>query len=259
MKQKLIKLTKALFKKFNIGVTGYSHFLLFEEYEKNIQYLNEIPNEKLVRLASLLEKSKSQIKQDLFVLAELDFKKGGFFVEFGATNGIDFSNSYLLENEFGWNGILAEPAKCWHEELKSNRNCSIETNCVWSDSKSVLNFNQVDTAAELSTLSAYNGKDGHSKMREAGQNYSVNTISLNDLLEKYNAPKKIDYLSIDTEGSEFQILSNFDFSKYEINIITCEHNYTPIREKIFNLLTEQGYVRKYVGLSKWDDWYVKTK
>lgn len=258
MKNKLIKLVKLLFKKFNIGVTGYSHFLLFEEYEKNNKYLNEIPDAKLVRLASLVEKSKSQMKQDLFVLAELDFKRDGFFVEFGATNGIDFSNSYLLENEFGWNGILAEPAKCWHKELKSNRNCNIETDCVWSDSKSVLNFNQVDDIAELSTVSVYNNSDYHSKSREGGQNYSVNTISLNDLLDKYNAPKKIDYLSIDTEGSEYEILSNFDFSKYEFGIITCEHNYSPIREKIFNLLTKQGYTRKYVGLSKWDDWYVKS-
>jgi FkbM family methyltransferase len=258
MKQKLLKLFKAIFKKFKIGVTGYSHLLLYQEYEKNIKYLNEIPEGKLGRLASLMENSKSQMKQDLFVLAELDFKRDGFFVEFGATNGIDFSNSYLLENEFGWNGILAEPAKCWHKELKSNRKCTIETNCVWSDSKSVLNFNQVDAAAELSTVSAYNTTDSHSKLREGGQNYSVNTISLNDLLDKYNAPKKIDYLSIDTEGSEYEILSNFDFTKYEFGIITCEHNYTPIREKIFNLLTEQGYTRKYVGLSKWDDWYVKS-
>jgi FkbM family methyltransferase len=229
------------------------------EYEKNTKDLREIPDSKLVRLASLLEKSKSQLKQDLFVLAELDFKRNGFFVEFGATNGIDLSNSYLLENEFGWNGILAEPAKCWHTDLMSNRNCTIETNCVWSDSESILNFNQVDTAAELSTVSIYNKSDSHSIYREDGQNYNVNTISLNDLLDKYNAPKKIDYLSIDTEGSEYEILSHFDFSKYEIGIITCEHNYTPIRKKIFDLLTKQGYIRKYAGLSKWDDWDVKLK
>jgi FkbM family methyltransferase len=258
MNNKLTKLVKALFKKFNIGIANYSYFQLYMEYEKNTKYLKEIPDDKLVRLASLIEKSKSQLKQDLFVLAELDFKRDGFFVEFGATNGIDLSNSFLLENEFGWNGILAEPARCWHNELKSNRNCNIETDCVWSDSKSVLNFNQVDAAAELSTVSVYNQTGSHSKWREGGQNYSVNTISLNDLLDKYNAPQKIDYLSIDTEGSEYEILSNFDFTKYEFSIITCEHNYTPIREKIFSLLTKQGYTRKYVGLSKWDDWYVKS-
>jgi hypothetical protein len=111
MKKKLKKILKAVFKKFNIGIAGYSYFQLYLEYEKNTKYLNEIPDGTLIRLASLLEKSKSQLKQDLFVLAELDFKSNGFFVEFGATNGIDLSNTHLLENEFGWGGILAEPAK----------------------------------------------------------------------------------------------------------------------------------------------------
>lgn len=259
MRKTIIKLLKTTFKKFNIGITGYSDILLHMEYEKNIEYLNEISDSKIIKLAYLLEKSKSQLKQDLFVLAELDFKKNGFFVEFGATNGIDLSNTYLLENEFGWDGILAEPAKCWHNDLKTNRSCSVETNCVWSDSKSILNFNQVDDAAYLSTVSTYSNSDSHSKLREVCQNYKVNTISLNDLLDKYNAPKKIDYLSIDTEGSEYEILSNFDFTKYEFSIITCEHNFTPLRQKIFDLLTKEGYVRKYVGLSKWDDWYVKSK
>ena len=55
--------------------------------------------------------SRSQIGQDLFVLNELKFKKNGYFVEFGATNGIDWSNSCILEKEFGWNGIVAEPAR----------------------------------------------------------------------------------------------------------------------------------------------------
>src|SRR6056297_216441 len=58
--------------------------------------------------------SKSQLRQDLFVLSELGFKQHGFFVEFGATNGIDLSNTYLMEARFGWNGILAEPARLWH-------------------------------------------------------------------------------------------------------------------------------------------------
>ncbi|MBT8545252.1 FkbM family methyltransferase [Polynucleobacter paneuropaeus] len=85
----------------------------------------------------------------------------------------------------------------------------------------------------------------------------MKTISLADLLIKHNAPKVIDYLSIDTEGSEYEILSHFDFESHQINIITIEHNYTEMREKIYNLLVSKGYKRKYLGLSKWDDWYVR--
>ena len=92
--------------------------------------------------------------------------------------------------------------------------------------------------------------------RNSQTEYSVNTISLNDLLEKNNSPKVIDYLSIDTEGSEFEILNSFDFSKYEIKIITVEHNYTQSREKIFNLLSINGYNRVLTDVSAYDDWYL---
>jgi hypothetical protein len=75
---------------------------------------------------------------------------------------------------------------------------------------------------------------------------------------KHNAPKDIDYLSIDTEGSEFEILSAHDFSEYSFKVIPCEHNFTDMREKIHDLLSAQGYVRKYENLSKFDDWYVRS-
>jgi len=199
------------------------------------------------------DKSKSQIKQDVFALAELDFKTDGYFVEFGAANGVDLSNTYIMEKEFNWQGILAEPAKMWHESLKQNRNCHIDFDCVWSKSGEVLEFNEL---AELSTIDQFSDTDCHERIN--GTKYQVNTISLVDLLQKYNAPEKIDYLSIDTEGSEYEILSAFDFSKYQIKIITCEHNYTPMREKIFDLLSSHGYIRKHTHVSFFDDWYVLT-
>jgi hypothetical protein len=78
-----------------------------------------------------------------------------------------------------------------------------------------------------------------------------------DLLRKYNAPKHIDYLSIDTEGSEYDILSEFDFNEYSFGIITVEHNYTSQRDKIFNLLLQNGYKRKHEKHSLFDDWYTR--
>jgi hypothetical protein len=84
----------------------------------------------------------------------------------------------------------------------------------------------------------------------------VKTISLMDLIKKYNAPKIIDYLSIDTEGSELSILSSFDFSKYYFKIITCEHNFTKNRKKIIKLLNDNGYKRIYKNLSNFDDWFI---
>lgn len=211
-------------------------------------------------LAYVLKKfdvSKAQIFQDLFVLFMTNEKRGGYFVEFGATNGVTLSNSYLLEKSFGWNGILAEPGRCWHAELRGNRNCKIETNCVWGKSGERLEFNEV-ASQELSTIKAFSGSDGRSLQRQNGNVYLVETISLNELLEKYSAPHEIDYLSIDTEGSELTILSSFDFSKYNIRIITVEHNFTKERERIYDLLKRNGYKRVFAKFSNWDDWYVKV-
>ena len=100
--------------------------------------------------------------------------------------------------------------------------------------------------------------DYHREARNKGEAYSVETISLMDLLATHGAPPPINYLSIETEGSELDIFEPFDFSKFRSNAITCEHNYTPSREKIFNLLQEHGYKRMFKEHSHFDDWYIRA-
>jgi FkbM family methyltransferase len=200
--------------------------------------------------------SKSQLKQDIFVLSETGFKRNGYFVEFGATDGVTLSNTHLLETKFDWKGIVAEPLRSKYSSLIQNRTCHIEDLCVWSESGKLLEFNETPNS-DFSTIKEFSSSDLHSEARKGGEIFNVKTISLYDLLEKYNAPKYIDYLSIDTEGSEYEILKNFDFEKYIFKIITCEHNHSQMREEIYNLLTNKGYIRKYENLSQWDDWYVK--
>jgi FkbM family methyltransferase len=190
------------------------------------------------------------------VLSALDFKQSGFFVEFGAADGITSSNTHLLEKNFGWNGILAEPARMWQKRLRENRKCHIDTGCVWHESGSHLRFNET-RSAEHSTIDSFSEVDTRREQRKHGTIYTVETISLEGLLGKYDAPKLIDYLSIDTEGSEFDILNGFDFSRYRFRIITCEHNFTPAREQIFSLLTKNGYERTLTEYSLYDDWYVE--
>lgn len=258
MKKAFTKRITKFFKFFGIGITTYKELNSLMELKKDCRSFLDLPKEELLKVVSVLDKSKSQIRQDLFVLSEVGFKEEGFFVEFGATNGVSHSNTCLLEKEFNWKGILAEPAKGWHNELMKNRDCFIETSIVWRDSTSTLSFNEVEER-ELSTIDMFNDSDRHKKTRKKGKSYDVKSISLLDLLDKYNAPKTIDYLSIDTEGSEYEILSHFDFNKYSFNVITCEHNFTKYREKIYKLLTANGYERKYIGFSNWDDWYVKKK
>ena len=204
-------------------------------------------------LADLMHKSKSQINQDIFALCELNFMKNGFFVDFGATDGITLSNSYLLEKEYGFNGILAEPNPRQRKNIKSIRSAIVEEHCVWAESGLTLSFLDV---GDHSTLEKFSSQDLHSEKRKNQKIFMVETISLTDMLCKYDAPNLIDYLSIDTEGSEFDILSSHDFSKYMFKVITVEHNYELQREQIFNLLTQHGYQRKFEDISLQDDWYV---
>ena len=142
------------------------------------------------------------------------------------------------------------------EGLHENRSVKIETDCVWTVSGEKLAFNMTPNG-EFSTVDEFSSADMHRNARRDGTRFEVTTISLLDLLKKHNAPYPIDYLSIDTEGSEFDIINAFDFDQFQIDIITIEHNYTLSRQKIFDLLTSKGYQKKFEGISKFDDWYVR--
>jgi FkbM family methyltransferase len=201
--------------------------------------------------------SKAQAFQDLFVLYELGQQRDGFFVEFGATDGLAMSNTWLLEKHYGWTGILAEPAHIWQTALHANRSCRIDTRCVHARSGERMGFTEVGTG-EISTLSAYTASDGLAEHRTAGREYEVETVSLMDLLAHHHAPKRIDYLSLDTEGSEFDILCAFDFDAYDVRAVTVEHNFVETsRSRLFDLLTRNGFRRKFERFSAFDDWYVR--
>jgi hypothetical protein len=84
----------------------------------------------------------------------------------------------------------------------------------------------------------------------------VERVSLNDLLSHHGAPREIDYLSIDTEGSELSILQELDFSKWSFKIITVEHNFQKQRTALHSLLSSHDYIRVFEAISSFDDWYV---
>ena len=118
-------------------------------------------------------------------------------------------------------------------------------------------FNQTEIAAH-STIDSFSDSDMHAASRRDGERYTVETVSLNNLLAFWNAPARIDYLSIDTEGSELDILQHFDWTAHDVRLISVEHNFTDRRGPICDFLTSKGYARKFEALSNVDDWYVKT-
>ena len=243
------------FKFFRLGILSYKNLQQLQKMEVDV---SELFSDMVLRNGGSIANIKSQIGQDVFALYGLNWKRSGYFVEFGATNGFDLSNTYLLEKDFGWNGILAEPAKVWHEELKANRSASLDFDCVWNKSGEIVNFT-VAQEAEYSTISSFTDKDAHASARNKGETFPVTTISLSDLLKRHDAPSTIDYLSIDTEGSELEILEAFDFNQYAISVITCEHNFSSQRAKLYKLLSSHGFIRVFEGLSRWDDWYIHPK
>lgn len=201
-------------------------------------------------------RSRSQLGQDLWVLEKLNWKQGGFFVEFGATDGVLLSNTWLLEKSFQWEGICAEPNPKFFEKLQRNRNCYLSSACVHRISGEKMQFVLADVYGGLVDHAR---EDDHLAKRAAyeanGEVMQVETISLMDLLDRYNAPRIIDYLSIDTEGSEFTILEGIDWERYQFRCITVEHNYAAQRQQICSLLMANGYE---LHEAQWDDWYFKT-
>lgn len=225
--------------------------------------LNKETSRQFSRMFALVHQTRSQFLQELFALAFSECRSGGFFVEFGACDGLHLSNSYLLETQFGWNGILSEPGKVWHEDLGRNRRAAIDTRCVWFETGHVLEFSESPTPGQ-STISRF----GDEKAEYTGK-YAVQTVSLLDLLEKHNAPRYIDFLSMDTEGSEYDILRSFDFSKFRFGFISVEQHLTKHGSKITELLRNAGYELLFTGenpdlgpwarVSGFDNWYVRKE
>jgi FkbM family methyltransferase len=236
-------------------IAGFDNLLALRQFQQSNP--NDYATSFVAFCGANFFRSRAQLFQDLFVVFVNKAKRDGFFVEFGATNGLDLSNTAILERDFQWKGLLAEPARCWHAALAANRTATIDHRCVWSQTGASLDFKETEVA-ELSTLTTLVDADFNRAGRASGTVYRVDTITLNDLLKAHNCPRQIDYMSIDTEGSELEILRAFTFDDYDIGIITVEHNFRePDRQAIFDLLSSKGYVRLFEAFSKFDDWYVK--
>jgi FkbM family methyltransferase len=199
--------------------------------------------------------SYSQIRQDLLPLFFLG-EDPGYFVEFGACDGVYLSNTFLLETYYGWNGLLVEPSKHYNKVLQNKRTSTIDELCVSDKTGDTVEFVEVTNLQGLSGIAEFAFNDIHTQTRiDQGKRYDVSTISLKDLLDKHNAPEVIDYLSIDTEGSEHSILSVYDFSR-KFKVVSIEHNNTYQKDLINDLMISKGYVQVLPEESKWDSWFV---
>ena len=189
-----------------------------------------------------------ELGQDRFVAEVLQNKTNGYFVEFGAMNGREYSNTYTFEKHFGWQGIVSEPNPRFHSELMQNRSCVIDNRAFWHTSGLQMDF--VCRHHGYSVL-------GENIITADDQIIKVETVGLNDVLELYRAPNVIDYISMDTEGTELDILIPFDWTRWQVLIWTIEHNYhEPARSNIRETMFAHDYKLVRETDSKYDDWFV---
>ena len=203
----------------------------------------------------------SQIGQDKFIDEFFEKKEGLTFLDIGAHDGVSISNTFFLEKERNWNGICIEAQPSEFEKLKSNRKC-ICVNVAVSNYNGETDFIYVEGYANmLSGISDdYNLSHKHRIENEVkAYGGAINTIkvpvkTLQSILDEHNT-HNIDFCSIDTEGSEFNIIKSIDFDKTEIKVFIIENNYR--EKKIENFLIGKGYAL-YKKI-EWDDVFVKQK
>lgn len=194
----------------------------------------------------------SHIGQDRWVLECLRNKKNGYFLDFGAFDGRTISNTYILEKEYGWNGICVEPNPFFYVQLCNSRNCISINSALWPISRQSLKFCD---AHGLSSLFEFRESDTNAGQRKTATQaiIEVDTLNPTELLHRFNAPSLIEYLSLDVEGCEFEVLQAIDLSTYNIALMTIEHNHvTETCEKVRVYLAEFGY--KYVQ-NRNEDWF----
>ncbi len=197
----------------------------------------------------------SQIGQDKWVCEFFNYKKNGYFLDIGAFDGVDLSNTYYLEKELDWNGICVEASKVIFERLKTQRKCLCINNAIYKKNTTV-NFSF----------------DGHmgSRISMNSTGETVEALTLETVLKQHNSPKTIDYVSLDIEGNEFEALLGFPFKEYEVILWTIEHNLHGgvegriLKGNVMNIMRDNGYqiIKENVGTSPFypqEDWYINKK
>jgi hypothetical protein len=172
-------------------------------------------------------------------------KRNGYFLEAGAANGKEASSCYILEQELGWTGICVEPSDYFFDTLVINRPQSICERVCLSDRAGTVTYIEGSDETVSPYLSGIKSnletvKYQGNEVVQKGSAVEKPAVTLGALLDKYNAPKVIDYAAFDIEGSELDVLSVFPFDRYTFLALSLECDGS-IREPITALLTAHGY------------------
>tara|TARA_B100001057_G_scaffold55748_1_gene49521 strand:- start:131 stop:985 length:855 start_codon:yes stop_codon:yes gene_type:complete len=188
------------------------------------------------------EKYTSQAGQDKMIKKNFfDGKKNGFFIEIGAYDGISGSNCYHFERFLNWDGIAIEPSDIQFEKLKKNRKCKVLNNAI-SDEVKEVEF--IEVTEGLTQMSGINDSSFERNFKIISDNQAsktdsikLKTITFDDIVPKN---RDIDYLSIDIEGGEMNLLKSIDFKTNSIKVISVENN-IPKEQNFKNFFEEINF------------------
>ena len=204
-----------------------------------------------LRKYNIRKNSPSQYGQDQVVYELLKKPETGTFVDIGANDGVTFSNSLFFE-KLKWTGICIEPHPIAFQELASARSCELLNACI-SGTDSIVDFLVVEGSSHmLSGITSFMDPthleriDREIEINSGEKRFiKIDAICPKTLTKNYHL-KKIDYLSIDTEGCEMEILKKFNFSEINVQVIGVENGSTT--PELFNYLNAVGYkLHKCVG------------
>ena len=201
--------------------------------------------------------SSSQWSQDIFALYASNCKKNALFLEIGGADGFTHSNTYSLENHYGWEGTLVEPDPYQFKQLRASRSKSLLVNAAISpnDKDEML---RLRIAGQLSALEGHEGKDMHLATRLSRKKFTkTNAISLTKLLSE----KKYDYFSLDIECAELAILRSIKWETIlKPSALTIEHAFREDDKRdIIDILKTHGYIECFANhdwLRRGDIWAV---
>lgn len=180
----------------------------------------------------------SQYYQDMLAFLYFKGKKNGFFIDIGAYDGITINNTFIFE-QIGWKGIAIEPQPDIFLKLQKNRTCDCYNIALSTKSEDSVDFMKVSGSDMLSRLNL-NTSNSHKKRIKSEHSkpelIKVKTLTFEDLMKNYPTIKYIDFMSIDVEGSELDIIKTIDFNKYKFGLITIENP-----DKIKKYMKEKGY------------------
>lgn len=170
----------------------------------------------------------SQFEQDRFVYTKFfKNKRNGVFVDIGAHDGMTISNTYFFEKTMGWTGICVEPIPEVFQKLEQTRSATCIQGCIY-DSKEEAQFLRFKGYPEMLSGLMDTNQRRQEEALESVQNGSAEIITvkcynLNQLLLDQGI-HHVDYLSVDTEGGEVNILKSIDYDKIIVDVIDVENN-----------------------------------